>query len=313
MRHIVACIGVAALVLLNQTASAGPIRDRIEARIANAQHGNDQLDAEDQTSTSDKAFAQSGVSIQRNIAYGADSLQRMDVYIPRDAHGAAVVFMVHGGAWFFGDKASGGVVENKAARWLAKDMIFVSANYRTMPNADPLTQANDVAMALAKAQKLAASWGGDPSRFVLIGHSAGAHLIALIAAAPAIVKQQGVQPWLGTILLDSAAVDMVQIMNRQHMRFYDRAFGNDPMYWQSVSPFHQLLVSMPPLLAICSTQRNDSCPQARGFVAKATGIGVRATILPVDLTHKEINRDLGLAGAYTDSVEAFMRTLGVGG
>jgi acetyl esterase/lipase len=240
-------------------------------------------------------------------------LQRLDAYIPRDARGAAVVFMVHGGAWFVGDKASGGVVQNKAARWLAKGMVFVSVNYRMMPKADPLTQANDVAMALAKAQKLATSWGGDPSRFVLIGHSAGAHLIALIAAAPVIVKQQGVQPWLGTILLDSAALDMVQIMNRQHMRFYDRAFGSDPSYWQSVSPFHRLTVSMPPLLAVCSTQRNDSCPQARGFVAKAAGIGVRATVLPVDLSHAEINRDLGLAGGYTDSIEVFMRSLGVAG
>jgi acetyl esterase/lipase len=144
-------------------------------------------------------------------------------------------------------------------------------------------------------------------------HSAGAHLIALLAAAPDIVKRRDVQPWKGTILLDSSALDLVQIMNSRHLGFYDRVFGNDPAFWQSVSPFHRLSALMPPLLAVCSTRRIDACPQARAFVAKVAKLGARANVLPVDLTYAEINLDLGMAGGYTDSIEVFMRSLGVGG
>ena len=255
--------------------------------------------------------ASADIRIQRDLAYGADPAQRMDVYLPQNSRGAPVVFMVHGGAWRIGDKASAGVAENKAARWLPKGIIVVSVNYRMLPKADPLTQANDVALALAKAQGLATSWGGDPSRFVLMGHSAGAHLVALLASAPAIAKQQGAQPWLGTILLDGAALDVAQIMASKHLRLYDQAFGTDPAYWQAVSPLHRLSDRPAPLLAVCSTQRNDACPQARSFVAKASSLGARSSVLPVDLSHKEINHDLGLSSAYTDSVESFIRSLGI--
>jgi acetyl esterase/lipase len=157
MKQLLAPLGIAALLLMQQAAVAGPLRDRLADTIANFRQGGEHLDVEDRSPTSDEAFLQSGVSILRDIAYGPDPLQHMDVYIPRKAHGAAVVFIVHGGAWLFDDKAAGGVVDNKAVRWLARGMIFVSVNYRMMPNADPLTQTNDVATALSKAQKLAAS------------------------------------------------------------------------------------------------------------------------------------------------------------
>lgn len=255
--------------------------------------------------------ASANISVQRDIAYGTDPAQRMDVYLPQHPHGAPVVFMVHGGAWRIGDKASAGVIENKAARWLPKGIIVVSVNYRMLPAADPLTQANDVARALARAQGLTTSWGGDPSRFILMGHSAGAHLVALLVAAPDVVKQQGARPWLGTILLDSAALDVMQIMTSKHLRLYDQAFGTDPDYWRAASPFHRLSDRPAPLLAVCSTQRDDACPQARIFTGKASSLGARSSVLPVDLSHREINHDLGLSSAYTDSVESFMRSLGI--
>jgi arylformamidase len=110
--------------------------------------------------------------------------QRMDVYIPADARAAPVLFLVHGGGWRRGDKAHGRLIDNKLAHWLPAGFIVVSINYRMLPQADVLTQRDDVVAALAKAQSLAPSWGGDASRFVLMGHSAGAHLVALVASAP---------------------------------------------------------------------------------------------------------------------------------
>ena len=67
--------------------------------------------------------------------------------------------MVHGGAWRMGDKAASNVVENKVARWVPRGVLFISANYRLLPEADALAQANDVARALARAQEVAARLG----------------------------------------------------------------------------------------------------------------------------------------------------------
>jgi acetyl esterase/lipase len=252
-----------------------------------------------------------GARVERDVAYGPDARQRFDVYLPRHAAAAPIVLMVHGGGWRIGDKAMVRVVANKAAHWLPKGIIFVSTNYRLTPAADPLRQADDVASALAAAQAKAPSWGGDPARVVLMGHSAGAHLVALLAADPAIAARQGARPWLGTIPLDSAALDVVQIMEGRHLRLYDNAFKSDPAFWRAASPFHRLTGTPRPLLIVCSSRRRDACPPARAFAAKATAAGGRATVLPMDLSHREINETLGLPGAYTAAVDAFLRTLGL--
>ena len=252
----------------------------------------------------------SGVTLLRDIAYGNDANQRMDVYLPDAAvKGAPVIFMVHGGAWRLGDKTSRRVVENKVTRWVPRGFIFVSVNYRLLPDVDPLQQAEDVARALAAAQGRAQSWGGDAAKFILMGHSAGAHLVALLNAAPARAEALGAKPWLGTIALDSAAYDIVKIMEAKHVRLYDKAFGDKKTYWESASPFHVLASSGPPLLSVCSSRRKNSCNQAHGFAERSASLGRRVEVLEQDLSHREINEALGIPGAYTQAVERFMSTL----
>jgi acetyl esterase/lipase len=250
-----------------------------------------------------------GTRVIGNVGYGDDPRQRLDVYAPAQATNAPVIFMVHGGAWAFGTKTARGVVENKVARWVPKGFIVISIGYRMLPDTAPLAQADDVARALAFAQRHAREWGGDPAQFIVMGHSAGAHLVSLITADTAIARQRGVQPWLGTVSLDSAALDVVDIMQQRHLPLYDRAFGSDEAGWMAVSPMQQLHDRIVPFLAVCSTRRQDSCPQAQRFVAKAASFGSSARMLPEDLTHEQINEQLGTASAYTDNVEAFMRSL----
>lgn len=252
----------------------------------------------------------SNVRLVRDEPYGADEKQRMDVYLPQQSKNAPVIFMVHGGAWRMGDKAHSKVVHNKVARWVARGFVFVSVNYRLLPQAGPLEQAQDVARALAAAQSKAASWGADPTKFILMGHSAGAHLVALLNAAPEAACALGAKPWLGTVSLDSAAYDVVRIMQSTHPRLYDRAFGKDASQWRVASPAHVLKPTAKPLLAVCSKPRSDnSCGQATEFVRKLTDLGVPARVLEQDLSHAQINGDLGTPGSYTDAVEAFMGEL----
>jgi acetyl esterase/lipase len=264
---------------------------------------------EDERDTS-RGVLPPGASVQRDLAYGSDARQRVDVYLPAQRSGGVIV-MVHGGGWHTGDKAMRAVVEHKVAHWLPRGIVFVSVGYRLIPQADPLAQADDVARALAFVQARAREWGADPARVVLMGHSAGAHLVALLSADRSIAERHGAKPWLGTVPLDSAAFDVEQIMRGRHFRLYDRAFGRDSAYWREASPLHRLQVAPPPMLLVCSSRRSDSCPQAEVFAGKGRALGARLDVLAEPLSHRDVNLTLGEPGAYTDVVDAFLRTLGL--
>lgn len=246
-----------------------------------------------------------------NIAYGEHAKQSFDVYMPVDANNAPVIFMVHGGAWKIGDKASKAVVKHKVNRWVERGFIFISINYRMLPELRPLDQAKDVQAALAFAQQLAPKWGGSPDKFILMGHSAGAHLVTLLTTQYQDIINSGVKEWLGTVSIDSAAYNIPQLMNADKPpRFYKKAFGNNPSYWNKSSPYQTLSGKLSPFLAICSLQRNDKpCQQASDFITKAKKFGTQTMLLKVDLSHRESNVELGKNTDYTASVERFMETL----
>lgn len=253
-----------------------------------------------------------GVKVLRDIAYGPKELQTMDVYLPPQAKAAPVILMVHGGAWAIGDKTNPQVYENKVARWVPRGFIFVSVNYPMIPDSDPVEQADHVARALAAAQKAAAGWGGDPGRFILMGHSAGAHLVSLLNADPARATALGARSWLGAVSLDSGALDVPAVMEHAHIALYDRAFGEDPALWLAASPIHHLAKAAPPWLGVCNVQRSASCVPNQLYAAKARSLGLRAETLGEELNHGNINRQLGKPGAYTEAVEAFMASLDAG-
>ncbi|NMG33529.1 alpha/beta hydrolase fold domain-containing protein [Azoarcus sp. TTM-91] len=308
---------LAALALLGGTppAEAGRLREALEARRAEraGAAADDALAGEVDERPASASALPAGSQVLHDLAYGTASRQKLDVYLPPAASGsgpAAIVLMVHGGGWRLGDKAADRVVANKAAHWLAQGVVFVSINYRLLPQAEPLAQAEDVTRALAYVQAQAGEWHADPQRLVLMGHSAGAHLIALLSADPARAIALGARPWAGSVALDSAALDLVQLMEGRHARLYDRAFGADPATWRAASPQHHLSTQAVPMLLVCSTRRaDDPCAQANRYAAAAKTLGVRTEILPQPLSHGDINGQLGLPGAYTAAVDGFLSSL----
>ena len=81
------------------------------------------------TITSTHTYAlPSEMTVLSDIPYGKDVDQVLDVYIPADAKGAPVIFMIHGGAWSGGDKANKAEFEYKIAHWVAQGFIFISTN-----------------------------------------------------------------------------------------------------------------------------------------------------------------------------------------
>jgi acetyl esterase/lipase len=248
-----------------------------------------------------------GARIERDVAYGPDRAQRFDVYLPDKPNGN-VMLMVHGGGWDRGDKSMRTMVEPKVRYWVPRGWVFVSTNYRMLPT--PVAeQAADVARAMAEVQKRAPSWGADPKRLVLMGHSAGAHLVTLLNSDPSLATKQGAQPWRGTVALDSAAMDVPAVMKRRHLPLYDRAFGSDPAQWEAVSPWHVLTPQAHPVLIVCSRRRGDSCPQASWLEQRAATMKLQVLIWAQDMSHAEINHLLGEPGAYSDAVDRWISSI----
>jgi arylformamidase len=175
-----------------------------------------------------------------------------------------------------------------------------------LPEAGVDIQAADVAQALRHAQDQAAQGGGDRNKFILMGHSAGAHLVALLSSDPGRARPAR---WLGTVALDGAGMDIEQVMQGRHYRLYDDAFGTDPAYWKQLSPYAALSAPQRPILEVCSTRRPEACQQADHYAAKARGLGMQATVLRQDLSHKDINQTLGQDNAYTAVVDGFLASL----
>lgn len=286
---------VALVILCCSTpqAQAGFLRDLIKERRQHKESGN--------VSEITPSFA--------DVAYGEDKKQVIDVYAPLDAHNAPIIVIVHGGGWKYGDKTIRGKIGSKAAHYVRNGYVFISVDYRLLPT-PPDKQAQDVASALAMVQNKAQSWGGDPSRIVLMGHSAGAHLVTLLSAHPAAWSSVGLKPWAGTVSLDSAALDLVDIMSKKHVSMYDDVFGSDKEYWAQNSPLSQLSGDALPILAVCSTTRkDDSCANAQIFVTAGQDLGKEYQIFSVDKNHAKVMADVGVDPEYTGRIDQFVESL----
>src|SRR4051812_45723605 len=117
--------------------------------------------------------------IERDISYvkNADKRQTLDVYAPPNAKNLPVIFWIHGGGWQAGDKSE---VYTKPQVFNGKGFVFVSTNYRLLPDVDMATLTRDVAKAIRWVHDHIAEHGGDPKRLLIMGHSAGAQLAALL-------------------------------------------------------------------------------------------------------------------------------------
>ncbi len=252
--------------------------------------------------------------VLNDISYGNHKRQALDVYLPEHENDAPIIIMVHGGAWRIGDKSSKSVVKNKVDYWVSKGFIFISANYRLLPEIKPVEQAEDVAKVIHYVQKHSQQWGGDPEKLIVMGHSAGAHLVSLVATSNDIRSEFNVQPWLGSVSIDSAAYNVVGLMNTHRpKRFYKKAFGRSSRYWTKASPLHQLSEKISPFLAVCSSKRGDgSCEPASEFVAKAKTLGTTTELKRYHLSHRALNKNLGDLNAsnrYTQDVDQFINSL----
>ncbi len=252
------------------------------------------------------ASATSEYIVDENVAYGPYYAQRFDVYAPPDARNAPIIVMVHGGMWAGGDKRDADVITNKINHWVIdKGIIFISVNYRVLPSFDPLSQAEDVGRAIAKIQKKAHRWGGDPTKVLLMGHSSGAHLVSVLGSSPTFVKDSGADyPIIGVVSLANPVFNLLSTMESANT-LYDSIF-EDPSEWIELSPSHLVEQTAPPFLLVCSRLYFPSCQQEVEFQGISDDLDVMASTLKVNLNHSAINGSLGKDNNYTQQVTDFI-------
>lgn len=118
--------------------------------------------------------------VARDVAYGEDPRQTFDVFAPTVAASERlpVLVLFYGGGWDSGSKDVYGWAAQALA---AQGFVVALPDYRLVPEVHFPTFVEDAAAATAEVAAVAATWGGDPARLGVLGHSAGAHLAMMIA------------------------------------------------------------------------------------------------------------------------------------
>jgi acetyl esterase/lipase len=234
-----------------------------------------------------------------DMSYGSDSLQNLDYWRPAAAGSPLVVF-VHGGGWKRGDKSYS--VNEKPAHFLQQGYGFASVNYRLAPPNTVEQEAQDVASALAFLISRADELGFDARRVVLMGHSAGAHLAALVGTDMRYLKEAGLSPesLRGIIPLDGACYDVPRQIAEGGEFMHDtylQAFGSERERQIALSPTYQAAAPNAPAFLILHVQRVDGTAQSRALAKALQKAGTAAEVHSFDgrglKGHAEINRRLG--------------------
>lgn len=294
-------------LVLGSAADAQTLRERLRQRMA------------ERAGAADRAAPQ--VPAAQTIAYGRDPAQVLDFWpaaMPSDPAmpPRPLILYVHGGGWQHGSK------DNATGRWKpahypAEGYAFASINYRLVPAASVEQQAADVALAVKALIARAPGLGIDPARVVLMGHSAGAHLVALVGTDERYLRDAGLSfaALAGVIPVDGAAYDVpAQLESGPAVmqQTYALAFGSDPARQRALSPTLQAAAPNAPRFLILHVQRADGIAQARALAAALAkgGAAVERRDFPGTglAGHMEINRRLGdPAYAATPVVDEWLK------
>jgi arylformamidase len=248
-------------------------------------------------------------SVHRDLAYAEPKNERqtLDVYSPAEGKNHPVVFWIHGGGWQTGDKSS---VQIKPQAFMDKGFVFVSTNYRLLPQVDMGTIVRDIAQSIHWVHDHIADYGGDPRRLFIMGHSAGAQLAALICTDDRYLKAEGLSLAIikGCVPVDGDTYDVPAIIETAETRRrvhgqpqakfgHREKFGNDPAKHREFSAVTHVAKDkgIPPFLIMHVAEHPDTSAQAQrlAIVLKSASVTVRV-FGAQESTHNKINADLGL-------------------
>lgn len=245
------------------------------------------------------------VKVTQNIKYGSDEAQIIDVYQPDGfQHGNKypVVIWVHGGGWQNGSMHDS-MYRDIMTTWAKQGIVVVGIDYRLSPKYMHPVHVQDVAAGINWVYCNIDSFGGDINRISLMGHSAGAHLVALVATNPKYLGEFGLSP--GKILtnvfaIDSAAYDLSDPVQAGR-KLISNAFGTDPSVLEDASPTLNVKMgwAYPSFIIAVTKIRDDAMAQSQSLQKKLRNEGVSAEVIVVDYpnltllaAHMQICKDL---------------------
>lgn len=254
-------------------------------------------------------------TVSRNLAYGSDSRERLDVYRPRAQEpspatqvGYPVVVFFHGGSWTSGDRADYKFIGEALA---AQGILTVVAGYRLYPQVRYPDFLTDCAKAVAWAAREAPRYGGDPGRLYLMGHSSGAYNAAMLALDPRWLSSAGIAPaalagWIGL----AGPYDFLPMQDPKSQPVF-----NHPYYPAGSQPIDHATKGAPP--AFLGAAATDSLVDP-GRNSNQLAEKLRAAGVPVTLRIYERVNHYTLIGAFArplrglepvlEDVVEFMRT-----
>lgn len=247
--------------------------------------------------------------VKKNIPYAEPAHERqvLDVYSPKGAKNLPVVFWIHGGGWQAGDKTG---VQIKPQFFMDKGFVVVSTNYRLLPDVEMGTIVRDVAKSVRWVHDHVAEQGGDPERILVMGHSAGAQLAALICTDDRYLKAEGLSLKMikGCVPVDGDTYDVPAIIEtaetRRRVHHLPQAkighrekFGNSEEKHRDFSAVTHVVKDkgIPPFLILHVADHPDTTAQAQrlGNVLKEAGLSV-TVFGGKETNHNKLNADLGL-------------------
>jgi acetyl esterase/lipase len=253
--------------------------------------------------------------VQRDLPYAErgdaelDARTRFDVYPPdEEVCGRPMVVWVHGGAWSVGDRSN--QLEEKIPFFRRLGVVFISIGYRLTTETNGVQHPDhveDVAEALAHVRSRATELGGDPDRIALVGHSAGAHLVALAATNGRFLARHELAPSdVACVASFDSEYTVSEIVARDPA--YELVFGSDPAGWEDASPAAHVGPGLPPFLLACrgSAGRVQQCEALAAALRNAGGEAT--TIDASSLSHEEVNQAIGDPDddVITPALEAFL-------
>src|SRR5688572_21142122 len=255
------------------------------------------------------APASAKLNVKRDIPYAepADPRQKVDIHAPGGARNLPVVFWIHGGGWQAGDRTN---VQVKPQAFADKGFVFVSTGYRLLTNVEMATIFRDIARSVRWVHDHVAEHGGDPKRILVMGHSAGAQLAALICIDDRYLKAEGLSLAIikGCVPVDGDTYDVPAMIETAETRlrvhgkpmptFGHRVkFGNDPAKHRDYSAVTHVAKGkgIPPFLILHVADHPDVSAQAERLeaVLRAAGIPVKR-FAARETNHTKLNENLGV-------------------
>ena len=225
--------------------------------------------------------------------------QTLDLFAPVGAKNLPIIFWIHGGGWQAGNKED---VQIKPHAFTAKGFIFVSTNYRLIPAASIKDMAGDVAKSMRWVFDHAKEYGGDPTTFLVMGHSAGAQLAALVSTDDSYLKAEKLPLTIikGCVPVDGDTYDVpmqIAMVIERSAISYRKKFGDEKQQ-KELSPVTHVAKgkNIPPFLILHVAGHPETGSQSQRLVKELKAAGISASAYPSEgKTHGSINVDIGKA------------------